>query len=97
MLFGPMRLSALLSTVVGLILILPIALASPPDPSWIAGIYDGADGDDVVTLVYDSVGVEAVWLRPLPPLPSSFSVSLVSGASQIHGFPLRQATRGPPP
>ena len=28
-----------------------LAHASPPDPSWIPGIYDGADFDDVVLLV----------------------------------------------
>jgi len=38
-----------------LILLPVIAFASPPDPSWIAGIYDGADGDDVVTFVYETV------------------------------------------
>src|SRR5262245_7754102 len=32
-------------------LILVIAYASPPDPSWIPGVYDDADYDDVVTLV----------------------------------------------
>jgi len=28
----------------------PLAYASPPDPSWVAGIYDEADLDDVVQL-----------------------------------------------
>src|SRR5882724_3938000 len=28
-----------------------LAYASPPDPSWISGIYDDADFDDVVGLV----------------------------------------------
>ncbi len=28
-----------------------LAYASPPDPSWIDGIYDGADYDDVVCLI----------------------------------------------
>ena len=32
-------------------LILVFAYASPPDPSWIPGVYDDADYDDVVTLV----------------------------------------------
>jgi hypothetical protein len=27
----------------------PIAWASPPDPTWIKGVYDDADFDDVVT------------------------------------------------
>jgi hypothetical protein len=38
--------------VVGLLVVLPLlAQASPPDPSWIAGWWDNADYDDVVTLV----------------------------------------------
>jgi len=37
------RLVTFLSITVALILVVPIALASPPDPSWVAGIYDGAD------------------------------------------------------
>ena len=36
---------ALLAVLVGLA---PLAHASPPDPLWIAGIYDGADSDDAV-------------------------------------------------
>jgi len=28
----------------------PLADASPPDPSWVRGMYDDADGDDVVVL-----------------------------------------------
>ena len=47
--------------VVGLVLTLTSALpalahASPPDPSWIPGIYDDADFDDVVTLVVMGTG-----------------------------------------
>jgi hypothetical protein len=34
-----------------LALLLALAYASPPDPSWISGFYDDADYDDVVTLV----------------------------------------------
>jgi hypothetical protein len=26
----------------------PLAYASPPDPTWIEGMYDDADGDDIV-------------------------------------------------
>ncbi len=29
----------------------PLAYASPPDPTWIAGVYDDADYDDVVVAV----------------------------------------------
>jgi len=33
-----------------------LAHASPPDPSWIAGIYDDDDYDDVVSLVESGTG-----------------------------------------
>jgi hypothetical protein len=47
--------------VVGLVLAFTSALpalahASPPDPSWVPGIYDDADFDDVVTLVVMGTG-----------------------------------------
>ena len=49
----------------------PLASASPPDPGWIGGFYDAADGDDVVLAVagMDSpletpvVGVESHAIR----------------------------------
>ena|SRR5215471_626752 len=68
----------------------------PSDPSWVAGIYDGADGDDVVSLIYDTAGVEAVPLGSVLPLRGSFTVLPVSSPGAIHGFPLHQFTRGPP-
>jgi hypothetical protein len=33
-----------------------LACASPPDPSWLSGIYDEADQDDVVGLVMSASG-----------------------------------------
>jgi hypothetical protein len=46
---------------VALLLLAPVALAdlalaSPPDPTWIPGLYDDADGDDVVSLVASGTG-----------------------------------------
>ena len=67
-------MTALRALVVGLVLTLTSALpilaqASPPDPSWIPGIYDDADFDDVVTLVVMGTGIllEApvdLWIVP---------------------------------
>jgi hypothetical protein len=34
-----------------------LAYASPPDPSWIRGMYDDDDGDDVVDLVMGGAGL----------------------------------------
>ena len=60
---------------VALLLLLPIgaltalAYASPPDPSWIRGIYDDADYDDVVEMITSAVEATApallVDLRPI--------------------------------
>ena len=48
----------------------PLAHASPPDPSWIPGIYDDADFDDVVALVTaDAGGVDTTPLDDLCPQP----------------------------
>lgn len=48
-----------------------LAFASPPDPSWIPGVYDDADYDDVVALVMSATGNVAPMvpaaLRPGPP------------------------------
>src|SRR5262245_11283467 len=45
--------------IVGVILVaLPLlAHASPPDPLWIRGLYDGADFDDVVVSVVAAAGL----------------------------------------
>jgi len=87
---------ASLAIVVALILLPAIAFASPPDQLWIAGIYDGADGDDIVTLVYETAGVEAASTRLVPLLPRSSEILLVSGPSTIHALPACQSTRAPP-
>ena len=34
-----------------------IAYASPPDPSWLRGVYDDADFDDVVCLILANTGL----------------------------------------
>src|SRR5262245_13722337 len=94
--FNSMCLATFFSIVVALILIVPMACDSPPVPSWIAGSYDVADGDDVVTLVYETAGVETLPLGCILPLPSSFNVSIASGPGAVHHFPPYQFTRGPP-
>src|SRR5215831_617739 len=36
--------------------LVPLAYASPPDPTYLSGVWDDADYDDVVVLVTSSVG-----------------------------------------
>jgi hypothetical protein len=39
------------------VLVRPLAAASPPDPTWIAGVYDDGDLDDAILLAGSLVGV----------------------------------------
>lgn len=54
-----------LLTLIALVLVLPVgglvslAYASPPDPSWVHGIYVDADYDDVVSLITFESGTAA--------------------------------------
>jgi hypothetical protein len=47
--------------VVGLVVVvLSLAYASPPDPAWIKGFYDDADGDDAVLAITSGYGASGV-------------------------------------
>jgi|SRR5262245_7138172 len=81
-----------LPIVLGLILLPAIAFASPPDPSWVAGFYDGADGDDIVCLVYETSATSATAPSHLGPLPCLLEVPLEGIARNVPG---RDYTRGP--
>src|SRR5262249_33567673 len=76
----------------------PHASASPPDPSWIRGLYDGADYDDVVILITSVAGTSAPNLlgdlSPLILLRATASLH----SDRRHSFLVVSAhlTRGPP-
>src|SRR5215470_2130844 len=63
------RTISTLPVVVALMLLPAAAFASPPDPSWIAGVYDGGDGDDIVTLVYETTAANTAARPHLGPFP----------------------------
>jgi hypothetical protein len=97
---GRSILSQLLLTLLVLVLatLAPLAHASSPDPSWISGIYDGADYDDIFVLVTFATGavspLRAADLEPMLQVigrlaqpPERATVSL-SGAAFL--------PRGPP-
>jgi len=46
------------------VLLNPLAAASPPDPSWIPGLYDAADFDDVVIRVGLFTSACDAWVMP---------------------------------
>ena len=94
---GPPRsmrraLSPFLPIIVALILLPAVAFASPPDLWWIAGIYDGADGDDSAILVYETAATNAVAPAQMDPPPCLPGISL---ESIVHGSPGGRFTRGP--
>jgi hypothetical protein len=68
----------------------PLALASPPDPPWIAGIYD-----DVVCLLTSSSGaIETVDLakaRPLLRVAGGYRLSRPTGRRALQVSPLTPA------
>ena len=81
---------------IAVLVFLTIAVgASPPDPVWIEGLYDAADGDDVVSQLSETVGsVEADTDKSLsPPQASLHSPPLQQSASNPL---LLQVERGPP-
>jgi hypothetical protein len=97
---GRLPLSQILPIVLALALgmLAPLAHASAPDPSWIAGIYDGADYDDIVVLVTGAAGalspLQAADLEPilrvvgpLAQLPARAIASLPASASRPRAPP----------
>jgi len=80
-----------LPVVLALILLPPIAFAGPPDPSWSSGFYDGADGDDIVSLVYEISAINVSVPSHLGPLPCLLELSLEGTVY----FPRRHFARGP--
>ena len=58
---GAMLLASVLVTLV------PLAHFSPPDPTWIAGLYDDADHDDAVVAITDAIGFPATDGKSISP------------------------------
>src|SRR5215472_14615725 len=85
-------ISAALPIVLALILLPTLAFASPPDPSWVAGFYDGADGDEIVTLVYETSAANDTALSHVGPPPCLLEISLEVSVCNV---PDRHFTHGP--
>src|SRR5262245_57267520 len=81
----------------GLVVIIPLAYAGPPDPTWIPGIYDNADYDDVVGFVTDGTAASS----GQPPARVAQGVetgAVLPGPGQVPSRILCVAmNRGPPP
>ena len=85
-----------LPVVLALILLPAVAFASPPDPSWIAGIYDGADGDDIVSLIYETLATNAVAVAHTGKLPRRPSIPIERITPSLRCSQLAPAPRAPP-
>ena len=80
-----------------LLTLIPLAHSSPPDPTWIAGLYDDADHDDAVLAIVDGVGL------PAPAHPtiahadlSSTTIVLAGPIWPGEGVRISLADRAPP-
>src|SRR5215467_10747861 len=89
-------IAAALPIVLALILLPPLAFASPPDPSWVAGFYDGADGDDVVSLVYETSAANQVAPSHLGPLPCLLDMNLDGIVRNVPHCHFTRGSRSPP-
>jgi len=84
---------------VGLMLALaPLAQASPPDQSWLAGLYDNADYDDVVLSITSAVSVIESPISPDIGRGQIVVASVSTGDESLLSTALlsSNATRAPP-
>jgi len=88
---------AVLLVLVAALFVAPIAgAAMVPDPTWIGGIYDGGDGDEVLILVWDlTSGI--IPASVAPPAPAGVLFIGVPAPVAVVSAPLPQpASRAPP-
>jgi len=88
--------STLLPVIVALILLPAIALASPPDPSWIAGMYDGGDGDEIVILVYETTAAYSPARSQILPLHGLCDMWVGGAVPCLAGETFARHSRAPP-
>lgn len=79
------------------VLLNPLAAASPPDPSWIPGLYDAADFDDVVTHIGTLASTCDACATPSLALDALIRPSILPGRQSLvrRGRPTFQG-RAPP-
>jgi len=87
-----------LCVVLALLFLAPLAGASPPDPLWIAGIYDERDLDDVVIAVASaSAELAQVACAPEKPILGPQEILPAEEASITAGAPWSlSSVRAPP-
>src|SRR5919197_4844756 len=76
----------------------PLAYATPPDPSWVRGLWDGADFDDIVLLITSDSGVvEDGSLAGLFPVLDSRGSLIESGRSVVSAAAVSSSKPRAPP
>ena len=95
----PVLRAPLLAIVLTLAAMLPaLAHATPPDASWISGVYDDADFDDIVVQITSGTGDVPSGLptdlRPLHALVVGLAPSPERAPAVLDGFTLQ--ARAPP-
>jgi hypothetical protein len=92
------RASIVVPLLGALLLLAPLAHASPPDPTWIPGFYDDADYDDVVLAIAGAVTVfESRAVDPVGRVAMCLGLIVPSGPQTASAHSLESAsTRAPP-
>jgi hypothetical protein len=93
----PQRLF-LLGLIAAVLALAPVAHASPPDQSWITGLYDNADFDDVILLITNNLDtVQPQLVSSLCPMDSVVSpLSPAATAAPVLSPPSSGPSRAPP-
>src|SRR5262245_29629384 len=89
--------AALIALVALRVVLAPLAEASPPDPTWIAGIYDEGDFDDVVTQVGSLASICDWAIAPALFRYSCGSVATPGPLPPRRQAPIARHHRPPPP
>jgi hypothetical protein len=94
-----LRRSTALSLLAPLLVLVAMGYASPPDPSWIAGVYDAVDLDDVIVFVISSpAAAGSLVVHDVRPscIVVAAPVHASEGAVSV-GVPSHESVRAPPP
>jgi hypothetical protein len=85
-----------LAVLIVLCALVPLAYASPPDPVWIAGIYDAADNDDTVLAATSQESRVEEGLRVERPARIIEDIVPAVGLSVVPPILRRSQPRAPP-
>jgi len=87
-----------LALLLAVVLLTPLAYASPPDPVWVSGYFDDADYDDVVVLVTSSgAAVDPFPLSHESVIPTVADAAAPDEPQLIPGTVLSSSTPRSPP